>query len=367
MNLSHISPVVVSEAAVKLEQFSTSLDNSSSFTNPGLVGVIVERIGQCQDLRLRELKMEHTKLSSVPESILVGAISRLEKLSLHSCSPTASQLRAIFTLLSVSENHKLRALDLSFTDLSSVPAELLVRAMTSGLEEVRLYNTNLTAVQLTDIFTQLSVSKHHKLTSLNFSCKNLNSLPPEILVSVFMSDIKNVDFSSTNSYRSLSQRQRVQLRGSRLHIVNTDLSPMLPSILVEAISRLEELSLYSCSLTASQLTAIFTLLSVSENHKLRTLDLSHNDLSSLPTEMLVTAMMSGLKEVRLSDTNLTADQLTGIYTMVADGKPQSLRRINLRSYDDSSIPSDLLQRVELDQYGDIVVTPRPQLTFDDLE
>ena len=245
VDIAIICPLLVSEAAVKLEKFSTSLDNSSSFTNPGLVGVIVQRIGQCRNLRLRELKMNNTKLSSVPESILVGAISRLEKLSLSSSSLTASQLMAIFTLLSSSVHHKLRSLDLSFNDLSSVPTELLATALTSGPEEVILNQTSLTVVQLTGIFTQLSLSEHHKV---------------------------------------------------------------------------------------------------------RILDLSNNNLSSVPAETLVTAIMSGVREVRLPRTNLTADQLTGIYTTLVDRKPQSLRRINLDGNDHSSIPSDLLERSELNYY-----------------
>ena len=48
--------------------------------------------------------------------------------------------------LSVTESHNLRRLDLTANDLSSVPAEMLVRAIISGLEEVTLFNTNLTPV-----------------------------------------------------------------------------------------------------------------------------------------------------------------------------------------------------------------------------
>ena len=74
MNLSHISPVVVSEAAVKLETLSV--------INPRLTGEFFQRIGDCLDLRLRELSLKHENLSSLEPSVLVGAISRLESLTL---------------------------------------------------------------------------------------------------------------------------------------------------------------------------------------------------------------------------------------------------------------------------------------------
>ena len=86
-----------------------------------------------------------------------------------------------------------------------------------------------------------------------------------------------------------------------------------------------------------------------EAPKLRTLHLSNNDLSLVPTEMLVRAIMSGLEVVTLAFANLTPIQLTGIYTMVADRNPQRLRLIRLGGNDLSSIPQDLIQRAGLNQ------------------
>ena len=93
-------------------------------------------------------------------------------------------------------------------------------------------------------------------------------------------------------------------------------------------------------------TAVFTRLSVEENHKLKTLDLFYNNLRSVPTETLV-AGISGLEEVNLAGTKLTTEQLTGIYRMVADRRCSRLRKINLHGND--FISHDLWDRARLNE------------------
>lgn len=64
--------------------------------------------------------------------------------------------------------------------------------------------------------------------------------------------------------------------------------------------------------------------------------------------------MSGLEDVYFLNTNLTTVQLTEIYTLLADRKPQWLRKIKLSFNDDRSVPSDLLDRAELYQSVEII-------------
>ena len=106
-------------------------------------------------------------------------------------------------------------------------------------------------------------------------------------------------------------------------------------------------------LTAAQISAVFTSLSVSEDHKLRYLYLQHNNLRSVPTDILVGGI-SGLEEVNLSETRLTSEQVTGIYRMVADRRCARLRKIYLGGIDLSSISEDLLERAELNQFVEII-------------
>ena len=84
------------------------------------------------------------------------------------------------------------------------------------------------------------------------------------------------------------------------------------------------------------MSALFSRLSGEENISLRTLSLHNYDLSAVPAETLV-AVISGLEQAGLSRTNLTSQQLTEIYSMVAERRFSRLREIDLRGNN----PSDL--------------------------
>merc|ERR1712062_922135 len=93
-----------------------------------------------------------------------------------------------------------------------------------------------------------------------------------------------------------------------------------------------------CGLTTEQLTGIFTRLSTLKDHKLRNLNLGHNDLSSVPTETLV-AGISGLEEVNLPNTKLTTQQFTGIFTRLSTLEDHKMRKLYLLFNDLSSVPT----------------------------
>ena len=101
-------------------------------------------------------------------------------------------------------------------------------------------------------------------------------------------------------------------------------------------------------LTAARISALFTRLSGEENISLRTLSLRHCDLSAVSAETLV-AVISGLEQAGLSWTNLTSQQLTEIYRMVADRRSSRLREIDLRGNNPSDVSQDLRARAKLNQ------------------
>ena len=274
--------------------------------NPGMAQVVFQRIAECQNMRLRELSVEFDNLSTVELSVLMGAISRLEKLSLIKCDLTASQVTAVFSQLSVSEHHKLRTVNLSYNNLSFVPTELLVTAIMSGFEEVDFTSTNLTPIQLTGIYTMVADRKPQRLRRIKLGNNDHSSIPTEKLKAM--------------------------------------------------ISGLEEVDLYNTNLTPVQLTGIYTMLADEKPLRLRRIKLGYNDHSSIPTEMLLSVMISDLEEVDLFDTNLTAVQLIGICSMVADEKPLRLKKINLLRNDHSfvSVPTELLDRAVLNKSVDIL-------------
>ena len=88
--------------------------------------------------------------------------------------------------LSVTEPRNLRSLGLTANDLSSVPAEVLVRSIMSDLEEMSLINTILTPDQVSEIFIQMSIIEDHNFRTLKLM-DDLSSAPPSTLRRSIMS------------------------------------------------------------------------------------------------------------------------------------------------------------------------------------
>ena len=136
--------------------------------------------------------------------------------------------------------------------------------------------------------------------------------------------------------------------------LNSDIPHIPAELLSKAVTKLETFRAIGDVLTAAQISAVFTRLSVMGEHKLKTLNLSRNNLSSVHTNILV-AGISGLEVVYLEETELTTEQLTGIYRMVADRRCSRLRKINLSGNDLSSVSQDIQDRARLNESVQITV------------
>ena len=226
-------------------------------------------------------------------------VARLEKFWATRGLLTAGQISAVFSRLSLVQDHSLRTLILRSNNLSAVPPDVLVAAI-SGLQEVRLWNTELTTHQISALFTELSVVRDLRLRTLDLRDNNLKLVPTEVLVA--------------------------------------------------GISGLEVVELERTGLTKEQLIGVLSGLSaLGCDLRLKTLDLEWNRLKSVPADILV-AGISGLEVVNLMGTDLTIDQLTGIYRMIADRKSSRLRMIKLGGNKGrGSICQDLLDRAQLNQ------------------
>lgn len=274
---------------------------SISNLSPDYVRSFFKMIAESSVMNMKSLWLGYYggNIPHIQPDLVSQAVTKLEKFWATRGLLTAGQISAVFSRLSVVREHKMRTLILRSNNLSSVPTDILVAAI-SSLEEVRLWNTELTTQQISAIFTELSVLKDHKLRTLDLRDNKLRSVPTEILVA--------------------------------------------------GISGLEVVELERTSLTKQQLTGIFTGLSVQGcDLKLKTLDLEWSSLKSVPTDILV-AGISGLEVVNLMGTSLTREQLTGIYMMVADRRCSRLRRIKLGGNNDrSSVSQDLWERAQLNQ------------------
>ena len=108
-----------------------------------------------------------------------------------------------------------------------------------------------------------------------------------------------------------------------------------PTILTEAIVSLEKISIPKSSLTANQLTSIFQMIAESEETKLRHINISGNDLSSVPSEFISRSVVK-LEMVNLEDCHLTIDQMTEIFDGITESTRLRLKELNIR--DNDNIP-----------------------------
>ena len=127
-----------------------------------------------------------------------------------------------------------------------------------------------------------------------------------------------------------------------------------PELLSRAVTKLERFEAPRSRLTADQISAVFTSLSATKEHKLEYLDLRLNDLVSVPADIMA-AGISGLEAVLLNVTQLTGEQLSGIYRMVADRRCSRLREIKISRYHPSSISQDIQDRAKLNESVKITV------------
>ena len=298
----NIPPELFADVLVRIETVDLTEVSLFMEVDGEKVEYLLRKIANTEILKIRRLGLNYAKLSHISPLIISQAVVKLEKLTLKSCRLTASQVMAIFSQLSVSE-HNMRFLSLD-TNLRSVPTELLVKVIMSGLEEVDL--SGLTKYQLTGIYTMVVDRKPQRLRRIKLGNNDHSSIPTEKLKAM--------------------------------------------------ISGLEEVDLYNTNLTPVQLTGIYTMLADKKPLRLRMIKLGGNDHSSIPTEMLLSVMISDLEEVDLFDTNLTAVQLIGICSMVADEKPLRLKKINLLRNDHSfvSVPTELLDRAVLNKSVEII-------------
>ena len=152
-------------------------------------------------------------------------------------------------------------------------------------------------------------------------------------------------------YRRTSSRQ---VNSKSLELLSFDyegpdvIPDIKPEVIAQAVSKFETFQANGGLLTITQISAVFTELSVVKNHKLKSLDLPFNDLTSVPTDILVGAI-NGMKWVNLFSTGLTTQQLSEIYRMVADRRCSRMREINLSFNDITDISQDLRERAKQNQ------------------
>ena len=125
-DLSHISPDILAQAVVRLEEIKVA----TKLTLRQVEGIF-NKIADCENFALKRLNMYRKDLSSVPAEVLVKVISSMETVDLRFAHLTPAQINNIFTLVAERKSSKLRKVHFWKNDISSVPDGLRERAMNS--------------------------------------------------------------------------------------------------------------------------------------------------------------------------------------------------------------------------------------------
>ena len=92
-----------------------------------------------------------------------------------------------------------------------------------------------------------------------------------------------------------------------------------------------------------------SLLAFQNCFKLKHLDLSVNDMSQVSSELLVAATQR-LERVDYWYSDLTTEQVTALYQMVAERRSGSLKALVIGDNDTSAVPLSLIERAKLNKY-----------------
>ena len=156
-------------------------------------------------------------------------------------------------------------------------------------------------------------------------------MDPDILAEAAMKlETLKADLSSDQTEAVLTRLAATmdsRLKRLSLH-KSINLESMDPVILAEALIKLEFIGVHWFRLSATQLTSLISKIRHSPDMRIIMLCLNYTDLSPVPPEILIEALQK-VKDVFIMFTRLTAEQFTAILTMVKENRLGRLQRITI--------------------------------------
>ena len=230
--------------------------------------------------------------------ILSKAVTRLEEINLRSVTLPTVQVRAILDTIIQSDHLTLKTLVLngSGNRLSGIPADILVRAAVK-LEHTNIHRFLFFPEHINCLFRTIAESAVMDLKSLDTSVyhKDLSSVPPDLVAAALVrvevvARAENLSYDQANSlFKRIASCDNIKLRRLDMY-KRIDLSQILPDVLAEAVVRLREVNISGTALTPLQVMTIFQRIASCDKLQLSSLDISQNNLHSVPSELLYCAV-----------------------------------------------------------------------------
>ena len=242
------------------------------------------------------------------------------------------QLSLLFSGL---QDLQLRRLDLTKTDLSSICAEELGEAV-ARLPEVNLTSTCLTDLQLETLLGRLTRAGdlQPRLRRLDISKLCLSSVSASLLsrlvvrleeINLLRTELTEVKLTAVLT-ALLECKAPLALR--KLNLTRNDLSSLPADLLTMALVRLQEVTIFQTSLRTEQVNSLSETVVGSQCLSLRKLGLSYNNLFSVSASLLSQAV-ARLEEVDLRSTNLQSDHVLQVCRVILETSHLALRRLNI--------------------------------------
>ena len=289
--------------------------------------------------QLKSLKISANLEEEETRESLAEVICNVEEVDLSESDIRSANL---FEKISSYEDLRLKNLILNNINISSFPTELVSQALRK-IEEVNIRNSSLRYTQLNQLFEDLQEDCPLKRLDLSqnslwyfFQPAGLCQLEEVRLSQVFMTDrtLASILSSITKS---------PQLRLKHLDLSHNNLSKLPPSTLAEAALKLEAVSLSQTKLRPEQITELFSRLRDGPDCRLKILNISNNRLSSLPSGML-SQVICRLEEANLANTRLNTEQVTAIFRELLTIAPLKLKKLNISLNNLSSLSLPTLRQ-----------------------
>lgn len=263
-------------------------------------------------MKLTELNLSCTDLSTFCPHTLFFIISRLRRVNMFGTDLRTGQLTVLFSKIHGCRDLKLKRLDIGYNKLSNMSCEILTQGVLR-LEEVNIQNTHLTAEQISYFLEEIRVTRDLKMKNLMIGGHDLSSVDPDILSEVFCK-LRHLQlwgfYLSKDQLNFIFDHMRLTktLKLRHLGIHHIKLSSASRYCLAFAICKIKEVHLINSHLVTEQLNTIFHTIANCKNLHLRHLILSGSDFSLVNPDILSDAVCK-LEEVELVGKNLTDYQL----------------------------------------------------------
>ena len=189
INISHISPVTVADALLKLKNLDHHLYRL--VLSRDQTSYLLTKIKDTEDLGSTQLDLGQLDISKVASDVVTGAVTNLEMMTIGR-EITLAQLEAIFTRIKFGGS-KLWEITLLSADLSDVSPEALLGALRM-LESVTFNGAVLTAVQVSAILTMVNEGSQGKLMELSIVEPEVEEDARDLLEAAEVNDILHIVF-----------------------------------------------------------------------------------------------------------------------------------------------------------------------------